>query len=145
MNMAKHLQRYLQAAQAVLERGKLPRLLAAVAQKGAGNAARLGRVRGDLQLLLGLCTAWWRGEYRVISTRALVSIVAGLLYFLTPLDALPDWLLGIGLLDDLAVLAWLLRTWQGELDAYRAWREAQAPTQLERIEALPTAEDAGQS
>lgn len=145
MNMAKHLQRYLKAAQAVLERGKLPQLLAAVAKKGAGNAARLGRVRGDLQLLLGLCTAWWRGEYRAISPRALLSVVAGLLYFLTPLDALPDWLLGIGLLDDLAVLAWLLRTWQGELDAYRAWREAQAPAQLKRIEALPAAGDAGKS
>ncbi|VXB65407.1 conserved hypothetical protein [Pseudomonas sp. 8AS] len=70
MNMAKHLQRYLQAAQAVLERGKLPQLLAAVAKKGAGNAAHLGRVREDLQLLLGLCTAWWRGEYRAISPRA---------------------------------------------------------------------------
>lgn len=145
MNVAKHLRRYLQAAQAVLERGKLPRLLAAVARKGASNAARLGRVRGDLQLLLGLCAAWWRGEYRAISPRALLSIVAGLLYFLTPLDALPDWLLGIGLLDDLAVLAWLLRTWQGELDAYRAWREAQSPAQLARVEALPAAEETGQS
>jgi uncharacterized membrane protein YkvA (DUF1232 family) len=49
----------------------------------------------------------------------------------------PDWLLGVGLLDDLAVLAWVLRTWETELQAYRVWRDAQTPEVLRRVEALP--------
>lgn len=140
MNIPRQLKRYLRAAQALIGRGKLPDLLAAVRQKSVGESGRLGAVREDLQLLLGLCMAWWRGEYRTIGTQALLSVVAGLLYFLTPLDAVPDWLLGVGLLDDLAVLAWVLRTWRGELDAYRAWRAAQEPTQLAQIEQLPSTE-----
>lgn len=81
--------------------------------------------------------AWWRGEYRAISSQALLAVVAALLYFVTPLDALPDWLPMVGFIDDLAVLAWVLRTWSDELAAYRAWRDAQAPEALEVIERLP--------
>jgi Lon protease-like protein len=71
------------------------------------------------------------------SKQALLAVVAALVYFLVPLDMAPDWLLAVGLLDDLAVLAWVLRTWEGELQAYRAWRETQPVATLQRIEALP--------
>ncbi|MNJ72886.1 hypothetical protein D3C77_696040 [compost metagenome] len=64
-------------------------------------------------------------------------MVGALLYFVTPLDALPDWLVGMGFVDDLAVLAWVLKTWGGELDAFRAWREAQAPEVRAALERLP--------
>ena len=56
------------------------------------------------------------------------------------LDAIPDWLLGVGLVDDLAVLAWVMRTWHGELEAFRAWRERQSPERMALIEQLPAAE-----
>jgi uncharacterized membrane protein YkvA (DUF1232 family) len=66
-----------------------------------------------------------------------MAVVAALVYFVTPLDAMPDWLFGIGLVDDLAVLAWVLRTWQAELAAFQQWRTAQAPEVLRVVERLP--------
>jgi uncharacterized membrane protein YkvA (DUF1232 family) len=132
--------RYLPLAQRFLSRGRLPGLLLAVARKSARQGERFAGFKEDLRLLQGLCLAWWRGEYRDISAQAIVAVVAALLYFVTPLDALPDWLLGVGLIDDLAVLAWVLRTWSDELTAFRTWREAQAPAKLELIERLPSDE-----
>ncbi|MDC7826372.1 MULTISPECIES: YkvA family protein [Pseudomonadaceae] len=132
--------RYLTMARRLLESGRLPGLLRAVADKGERNA-RFARVRDDLNLLLGLCAAWWRGEYRAVGRQALLSVVAALLYFLAPLDMVPDWLPGAGLLDDLAVLAWVMRTWAAELDAYRAWREARPAEQLKQAEALPRSDE----
>jgi len=134
--------RYLTMARRLLESGRLPGLLRAVADKGERNA-RFARVRDDLNLLLGLCAAWWRGEYRALGRQALLSVVAALLYFLAPLDMVPDWLPGAGLLDDLAVLAWVMRTWAAELDAYRAWREARPAEQLKQAEALPRSDEEG--
>lgn len=134
--------RYLTMARRLLENGRLPGLLRAVADKGERNA-RFARVRDDLNLLLGLCAAWWRGEYRAVGRQALLSVVAALLYFLAPLDMVPDWLPGAGLLDDLAVLAWVMRTWAAELDAYRAWREARPAEQLKQAEALPRSDEEG--
>jgi uncharacterized membrane protein YkvA (DUF1232 family) len=143
MNPPFNSMRYLRLAQRVLARGRLPALLLAVTRKGEGRA-RFARLGGDLKLLQGLCAAWWRGEYRAIGSQALVAVVAALVYFLVPLDMVPDWLLGVGLLDDLAVLAWVLRTWDGELQAYRVWREAQSPEVLRRIEAVPAVGEARQ-
>ncbi|MCY1373419.1 hypothetical protein D9M69_606940 [compost metagenome] len=64
-------------------------------------------------------------------------MVGALIYFVTPLDALPDWLVGVGFADDLAVMAWVLKTWSGELDAFRAWRAAQRPEVQADLERLP--------
>lgn len=128
--------RYLNQARRVLSRGRLPALLLAVSRKSA-SSERFARLRDDLSLLQGLCSAWWRGEYRAIGGQALLAVVAALVYFLAPLDAVPDWLLGLGLLDDLAVLAWVLRTWEDELQRYADWRAGQAPQELARIERLP--------
>jgi uncharacterized membrane protein YkvA (DUF1232 family) len=133
--------RFLPLARQILSRARLPGLLLAVARKSARPGRRFAELKEDLLLLQNLCLAWWRGEYRAISGEALLAVVAALLYFVTPLDALPDWLIGVGFIDDLAVLAWVLRTWSSELDAFRAWREAQAPEALEIIERLP-ADDA---
>lgn len=130
--------RFLPLAERLLSRGRLPALIFAVARKGP----KLGKVKDDVRLLQALCVAWWRGEYRAISPRALVSIVAGLLYFVSPLDAIPDWLLGVGFLDDIAVLAWVMKTVDDELAAFRAWRERQAPEKLRVVERLPDTPEA---
>lgn len=140
MNAPWSFLRYLPLAQRYLRNGRLPALLLAVARKSGKQGWRFAAFKKDLQLLQNLCLAWWRGEYRAIAPRALVAVVAALLYFLTPLDALPDWLPGLGFIDDLAVVAWVLATWQEELAAFRAWRQAQTAEKLERIERLPDTE-----
>ncbi|MCU7650200.1 YkvA family protein [Pseudomonas piscis] len=129
--------RFLPLAARLLSRGRLPTLLFAVASKGVFQGERLGKVKADLRLLQALCLAYWRGEYRAISPKALLSVVAGLMYFLSPLDAIPDFLPVFGMLDDIAVLAWLMKTLADELDAFRAWRNRQAPEKLAVVERLP--------
>lgn len=121
--------RYLLRAQALLQAGRLPGLLAAVSQKRRRQVTRLEAVKNDLLLLQQLATAWVRGEYRAVSTKALLSVVAALLYFVSPVDALPDWLLGIGFVDDIAVLAMVLKNWANELDQFRDWLQQDAQRQ----------------
>jgi len=125
--------RYLNLAGRFLARGRVPALLFAVARK----SGRLKLARNDLKLLQELLVAWVRGDYRGISSQALVSVVAALLYFLSPVDLIPDWLPGVGLLDDLAVLAWVVRRWQSELDAFKVWRDAQGVEIREALKQLP--------
>ncbi|MFF7061137.1 DUF1232 domain-containing protein [Pseudomonas sp. NPDC008258] len=129
--------RFLPLAERLLSRGRLPALLFAVARKGP----RIGQLREDVKLLQSLCLAWWRGEYRAISPKALVTIVAGLLYFVSPIDAIPDWLLGVGFLDDIAVLGWVLKTVADELARFKAWRDSQAPERLRVVERLPASQE----
>ncbi|MCY1272383.1 hypothetical protein D3C76_1047330 [compost metagenome] len=131
--------RYLSLASRFLARGRLPALLLAVARK----RSRLRLVKADLNLLQELLVAFVRGQYRGISPQALLSIVAALLYFLTPVDAIPDWVVGVGLLDDLAVLGWVVRRWQLELDAFKVWRDSQGSDVRESLKSLPAPEKTG--
>ncbi|MGN5855621.1 YkvA family protein, partial [Pseudomonas aeruginosa] len=64
--------------------------------------------------------------YRGRSPQALLSVIPALAYFLSPVYIVPDFIFVVGLLDDLAVLAWVVRRWQSELDAFKVWRDAQA-------------------
>ncbi|WP_217477070.1 YkvA family protein [Stutzerimonas stutzeri] len=133
--------KYLPMAQRVLAKGRLPVVLLAVARKRSARGGLLKGLREDLGLLQALCVAWWRGEYRAISKPALVAAVAGLLYFLSPMDAIPDWLPGLGFVDDLAVLGWVMRKWSGELQAFQTWRDNQSADVQADIARLPSADE----
>ena len=116
MDAPRGFSRYLGIAERFLARGRVPALLIAVARK----RSRLKLVKSDLRLLQELLVAWVRGEYRGLSRQALLPVIAALAYFLSPVDIVPDFIFGVGLLDDLAVLAWVVRRWQSELDAFRS-------------------------
>lgn len=135
--------RFLPKAERLLSRGRLPALVFAVARKS--KHYRMGNLRDDLYLLQALCMAYWRGEYRAISAKSMVSVVAGLLYFVSPIDLIPDWLLGVGMLDDIAVLTWVMKNLNSELNAFRAWRARQNPERLQVIERLPHSHSQGDS
>lgn len=127
--------RFLPLAERLLKRGRLPALVLAATHKMRGRGP--AQLRQDAGLLVALCSAYWKGEYRAISTKAMLSVVAGLLYFVSPIDVIPDWILGVGMLDDLAVLGWVMKVLAGELDAFRVWRRAQDPGKLKVVERVP--------
>jgi len=52
-------------------------------------------------------------------------VVAAILYFVVPFDAVPDFLFGWGLVDDAAVLSFVVAQIAGELDAFAEWQRAQ--------------------
>ncbi len=74
----------------------------------------------DLKLLLSLLKNTARGKYKPQSKKSLILMVLGLLYFLSPLDLIPDLLVG-GFIDDAALLAWIITKVKDEIDAYKQW------------------------
>jgi len=83
----------------------------------------LGRLWADLPSLVRLLRAWKKGSYPGLSVRTLASLAAALLYLLSPVDLVPDFIPGIGLLDDVVVLALLLQSLAQDLAAFRAWEQ----------------------
>jgi uncharacterized membrane protein YkvA (DUF1232 family) len=56
-----------------------------------------------------------------LSNRSLVLLVGALVYFLMPIDAIPDFIPGIGFLDDAGVIAMALAAVKSEVDRFKAW------------------------
>lgn len=83
----------------------------------------ISRLWSDLPLLARLLKAWKGGSYRGLSMRTIVSLAAALLYIVSPIDLMPDFIPGIGLIDDAAVLALLLHSIAQDLAAFRVWEQ----------------------
>ena len=75
--------------------------------------------------MLHLVQAWARGEYSGVSSKNLVLIVGAVVYFLMPTDLVPDFIAGLGFVDDAAVIAWVVGTVGDELAKFSAWRQAE--------------------
>ncbi|SLM49479.1 conserved protein of unknown function [Nitrospira japonica] len=97
-------------------------------QRLIGEALSMARARGgaiwtDIQLLTRLLKAWMNGAYHGVSAQTLVAIVAALIYFINPFDAVPDFIPGLGYIDDAALIAWLLKSLAGDLDQFKNWED----------------------
>ena len=74
-----------------------------------------------LQVAARLVQAAVRGEYTGLSGKSLTLIVAAIIYYVSPIDIIPDFIPIAGLLDDATVLAFALRSIKGELDTFKQW------------------------
>ena len=97
---------------------RVGRLVAAASAALQGRGGALGAVRRDAQALARMAREAVAGRYRALPKRSLVAIVAALLYFLDPLDMIPDFLPFFGFADDAAVLFWVANRVRKDLDAF---------------------------
>ena len=88
------------------------------------QAGPLTPVKKDVQTLLRLLRAYGEGRYRQVSGKNIALAGLGLLYLVSPLDALPDFLPG-GFFDDAALIGFIVKKIRTELVAFEAWERAQ--------------------
>lgn len=86
-----------------------------------------------IQSLPRLVSATLRGEYAGTSVLRLAGLAAATAYVVSPVDLLPEALLGVfGLVDDTFVMAWLASTLVEETEGFLTWERA---TTWERAQA----------
>jgi uncharacterized membrane protein YkvA (DUF1232 family) len=109
-------------------------LVQAVFNRSDRFKARLGDTFADLILLASLLRDWVTGRYRTVPWGTLLTITGALVYFLMPLDAIPDPIVALGLVDDIAVISHTLKLTRTDLDRYQQWRYKQEGTEGESNE-----------
>ncbi|MFD2515597.1 YkvA family protein [Pontibacter locisalis] len=83
------------------------------------------QLKGAGLTLIRLIKAYINGDYRNVSRKSLIVGVAVILYLVTPLDIIPDFIPGIGLLDDLSLMAWFINSFQTEISKFKNWEADQ--------------------
>ena len=73
-----------------------------------------------------LLRAYAQGEYRAIPWKSLLLIVAAVLYFINPIDVIPDLLPLVGLSDDFAVLFMVYRSIGSDIEKFLEWEKSRA-------------------
>lgn len=90
--------------------------------KGAREKSRLKEIQKKLFLALDLLRSYMKGSYSDVSPQVLITLLAGMLYFLNPMDLIFDGL-PIGLLDDAQVLLLVFGVAAQELEKYRRFKD----------------------
>jgi uncharacterized membrane protein YkvA (DUF1232 family) len=108
---------------------KTERLIVRASKKAIGKQKALVEVWDRLHLLFDLVTEWRKGEYKKIPKGSIIMIIATIIYFVSPIDIVPDFLIGLGILDDAAVIGFTLRQIASDLDDFKVWKEINHPSQ----------------
>jgi uncharacterized membrane protein YkvA (DUF1232 family) len=107
---------------------KSKELLAEAMKKAKAQEKNRGSLAGiwqDLTALLRLLQAFSRHEYTDIPWGSIVMVIVGIIYFVSPIDLIPDFIPVAGYVDDAAVIAFVLRQVKIDLDKFIAWEAEQ--------------------
>lgn len=87
--------------------------------KGSGP---LREIADQLKLLLAMLNDYRTGAYRKIPARTIASVAGVILYLISPLDVIPDFVPVIGMIDDVFIVNFVWRQLTKDLTQYREWR-----------------------
>ena len=75
----------------------------------------------DIKLMLSLVKCYINGTYREVPFGSILAIVGGMIYLVTPIDLIPDFLPG-GYIDDAFVIGLVLKQVHSDLEAFKEWK-----------------------
>jgi len=87
------------------------------------NKGKLQRYLDDAIILFSLLKDYANGNYREVPFNVIAAIGGALLYVLSPIDLIPDFIPIIGYLDDAAVVAFCLNLIEKDLISYKIWKK----------------------
>lgn len=124
---------------------KLLELVASAQIKTTKNLGdSLNAIMEPVNTVIRLLKAYASGEYRDISLESLTLIAASIIYFVMPVDVIPDFIIALGYTDDAALLAWTLRSVSQDLERFIAWENKQKSThnqaKINKLDQKPSSE-----
>jgi len=110
-----------QAESAARDKNKTKQLLQEALNKAYQNRNRLKAVWEDLMAVCRMLKAWSKGDYQSLPWKTIVLSLATIIYFLNPFDMAPDFIPGVGYLDDAVVLGFVVNSIKKELEKFLRW------------------------
>lgn len=90
------------------------------------NLVKIGLLRRlleDFRLLGALIKDYWKGEYRDVSIASIVVFVLAIVYVLSPIDVLSDFIPILGQIDDALILLFCIYFLEKDLQKYHRWKQ----------------------
>ena len=84
------------------------------------------KLNDSLRLFIRIINAYTSKEYTYVPWKTICLIVAGLIYFIYPVDLIPDFIPVSGLIDDIALIAWIYESIQDDIENFLEWEKLQS-------------------
>ena len=82
------------------------------------------KLNDSLRLFIRIINAYTSKEYTYVPWKTICLIVAGLIYFIYPVDLIPDFIPVSGLIDDVALIAWIYESIQDDIEKFLVWEKS---------------------
>ncbi|MBP3894761.1 MAG: DUF1232 domain-containing protein [Atopobiaceae bacterium] len=112
-----------QAQEILSDPAKMDELFVQLQQKVTELPSTATEALSNIPLMASMVKGYVTGEYAEVSTKVVASLVSAFVYFVAQKDLISDKVPVVGLVDDLAVLALVMKLNEAELEAYRQWRD----------------------
>ncbi|MDY4760572.1 YkvA family protein [Streptococcus thoraltensis] len=76
-----------------------------------------------LPILISMVRSYWKKDYTRVPRRTILAIISALIYFLSPIDVIPDWIPVLGQMDDALVIATCWKLVDKDIADYRKWQK----------------------
>jgi uncharacterized membrane protein YkvA (DUF1232 family) len=114
------------------------KLIESVLNKAYRHQEQLRKVWDDLLSLCRMIRAWTRGEYQMLPRKTILMAIAAAVYFLNPFDMIPDFIPGVGYLDDATVIAFVLNSIRGDVMKFLEWERKSSFEEIKSQRPLST-------
>lgn len=107
---------------------KISNLVGSVSDKMSDmdeNKRRVAEFFDKVRTLMRMLMAYINGTYREIPWKSLVMIIGSLIYFLMPLDIIPDFIPLGGFADDISLIFLVFATINEDIDAFLEFESTQ--------------------
>ena len=82
----------------------------------------LEKIWEDVKLMISLISDYYKGVYTDVPWKVIASIAGAVVYFVSPIDVIPDFLPIVGYADDFVVLNIALNFAREDLELYKKWK-----------------------
>ena len=91
-----------------------------------GESSEWKELKSKVDVLIAMVQAHISGRYRAFSNSSLLMIVFALIYFITPMDVIPDFVPALGFTDDASVLYLIYRKLSKDIDKFTEWTKSES-------------------
>lgn len=107
----------------ILNEKKSLKILDKIKDKLDNAKDNLRDTKDKLKIVRYLVVDWIKGNYKEVPKRTIIYFFGALIYFLIPTDLIPDFLFQIGLLDDIAVIHFVLEAFSEDIKKYEEFKK----------------------
>ena len=85
----------------------------------------VGKKFSMIPVRISLVKNYVQGKYTTVPYGTILAVLSALIYFLAPIDIVPDFIPLAGYIDDMAVLGLCMNMVSIDIETYEKWRQAQ--------------------